>query len=129
VTIDELLADKPADVRETAHALRELINEIFPNAEERVNPGWRNITYGHAAARSAQLFGISPQEDRVNLYVFHGALLEDPAQLMEGTGKITRHVKVRSPEHARRPELRELMQSEMTLQRNAEPTIKQGAPP
>ncbi len=31
----------------------------------------------------------------VNVGFFHGALLEDPARLLEGTGKRTRHVKLR----------------------------------
>ncbi len=38
---------------------------------------------------------VNAFKDHVNVGFFHGALLEDPARLLEGTGKRMRHVKLR----------------------------------
>jgi len=38
---------------------------------------------------------VNAFSDHVNVGFFHGAMLDDPAGLLEGTGKRMRHVKVR----------------------------------
>ena len=38
---------------------------------------------------------VNAFRDHVNVGFFHGALLRDPARLLEGTGKRMRHVKLR----------------------------------
>jgi hypothetical protein len=40
------------------------------------------------------VFVISPFKTHVNLGIVHGATLADPAGLLEGTGKVHRHVKL-----------------------------------
>jgi hypothetical protein len=39
---------------------------------------------------------VNAFKDHVNVGFFYGALLKDPARLLEGTGKRMRHVKLRS---------------------------------
>jgi hypothetical protein len=46
----------------------------------------------------------------VNLGFYYGAQLLDPEDLLEGTGKKLRHVKVREIAEVDRPALRELLQ-------------------
>ena len=41
------------------------------------------------------VFTVSPQRGYVNLGVARGASLDDPAGLMEGRGRVHRHVKIR----------------------------------
>jgi hypothetical protein len=45
----------------------------------------------------------------VNVGFFHGAMLDDPAGLLEGTGKRMRHVKLRFTQHVKAAALRELI--------------------
>jgi hypothetical protein len=45
----------------------------------------------------------------VNVGFFHGAALDDPARLLEGTGKRMRHVKLRWGEDVNEPALRALI--------------------
>lgn len=52
---------------------------------------------------------MSPYSKHVNLGIWGGADLPDPAGLLEGSGKAHRHVKVRRPDELERPELRALM--------------------
>lgn len=41
---------------------------------------------------------VGAYKNHVNVYFFFGALLDDPARLLEGTGKRGRHVKLRPGE-------------------------------
>jgi hypothetical protein len=45
----------------------------------------------------------------VNVGFFHGAMLDDPAGLLEGTGKRMRHVKLRWAQHVSAVALSELI--------------------
>jgi hypothetical protein len=45
----------------------------------------------------------------VNVGFFHGAMLDDPAGLLEGTGKRMRHVKLRWAQHVNAVALSELI--------------------
>ena len=95
-TLDDLLAKSDPDVRAIAHRARELVLAALPDAVEKVHMGWRNATFGVAPSMADQLFVISPLKSRVNLAIFTGAGLADPAGLLEGTGRSMRHVKVAS---------------------------------
>jgi len=53
----------------------------------------------------------------VTLGIGHGADLPDPGGLMEGTGRVHRHVKLRRPEDVDRPGLRELLAAAMAQER------------
>jgi hypothetical protein len=62
---------------------------------------------------------IMPHKMWVNLGFFQGATLADPADMMEGTGKKLRHVKLRSIEDAGRPEVRALVEESLAERRQA----------
>jgi len=55
------------------------------------------------------VFVISPYKEHVNLGIVNGASIDDPNILMEGKGKVHRHVKHQRIEQVRSPELKELM--------------------
>ena len=55
------------------------------------------------------MFVISPQREHVNLGIVKGAALDDPNNLMEGKGKVHRHVKLHRVEQVHDPELEQLM--------------------
>lgn len=52
---------------------------------------------------------VAAQDGYVNLGFYEGAHLEDPTDLLEGTGKSMRHVKIRSAAALEDPELAELV--------------------
>ena len=41
------------------------------------------------------MFTVSPQSTYVNVGIAGGASLDDPAGLLDGTGKVHRHLKIR----------------------------------
>lgn len=60
----------------------------------------------------------------VGIEFWRGTMLEDPAGLLEGTGKNLRHVKVRTAAEARAPALRALIRAAVRLDRSSEPRTR-----
>jgi hypothetical protein len=62
---------------------------------------------------------ILPYKSWVNLGFYRGAILEDPNNLLEGTGKNMRHIKIRSLEEVEQEEIRQLVQAALAERREA----------
>ena len=64
-------------------------------------------SYGVGRKKKSEHFCyISAQKDDVNLGFYYGAELPDPEELLQGTGKLLRHVKVRDAKAIRSRDLR-----------------------
>ena len=121
-TVEGLLKRYSPEVRRWAYALRKLVRAASPGVTERVYLGWRVIMYsrkksarGSPAKMSAMFCGIGPLRNGVNLYFHQGAKLPDPDDLLEGTGKGMRHVKIRSTKDIRAGAIRRLVRAAHTL--------------
>jgi hypothetical protein len=80
-----LLDDYPDAIRETGHALRDLIFRTVPGAVETIRPGWRWIAYSLPDGRRVRNFAwIGPERVHIHLGFEHGALLADPHRLLHG---------------------------------------------
>lgn len=108
-TLDDLLANSTPDVRALVHRARELVRAALPDAVEKVHLGWRNVMFGVSPAMADQLFVVQPLKERVNIALFTGTGIPDPAGLLEGTGKSMRHVKVATLAALDDPALRALL--------------------
>jgi hypothetical protein len=86
------------NVQAISEALQLLVKDVFPEAEEIFNPGWKNISYGNGKSRADKdlIVYIAPFKDSVNLGFYRGVNLPDPEQLLKGTGKQMRHVKLKT---------------------------------
>ncbi len=91
--------------------MREVVLRSVPAATEKVYPGWHNIGYSHGGRMKTQFCAIGPQKDRVNVYLFRGADLADPKDMLAGTGKHMRHVNVRTMKEARSAALKALIKA------------------
>ncbi len=104
-------------IREVALRTCDTVLAIFPDAVVTVddkNPRFgTTIGFGSTAGYKGLRFTVTPQRTHVTLGIAHGADLPDPSGLMEGTGRVHRHVKLRKPQDVDRPELRHLMASAM----------------
>ena len=121
-TFDDLLAERDAspEVAAIARRLRELVYDVLPEATEvvRLGDGASSLGLGEKKMSEAAVY-IAPLKDRVNFGFYRGAELEDPAGLLEGTGKKLRHVKVRSLAEAEDPALRLLVKRAVAERRAA----------
>lgn len=90
--VKEFLASHDDAVRDLALATRNQVLAIFPDAIETAEGN--DFGYGFDRGYKGLVFTISLTRAGVNLGVFGGASLEDPAGRLEGTGKVHRHVKI-----------------------------------
>ena len=104
--VDDFLTGRDGAVRSLVLASRDLVLEIFPDAVETAEGN--EFGYGFDSGYKGLVFTISLVRDGVNLGVFGGASLDDPTGLLEGTGKVHRHVKIRT-ESDLSTDLRELL--------------------
>ena len=108
--VERWVAEHRAPVPAILSACRTAILQEVPGLVEWIN-GWKRLAIGSAPKMNAVIFVLDPREDRVNLEIESGAFLDDPAGLLEGTGKTARHLKLRAPEDLDRPEVRALIRA------------------
>lgn len=110
-TFEELMEMTSPELQPVARDLRALIFGVDKDAVEIVRLGDRAATYGVGPKKMSEGYAyILPHNHWVNLGFFKGADLPDPDELLEGTGKKLRHVKIRSIADTRRPEVCELIE-------------------
>ena len=89
-TIDVWLRTQRHDVRPFVETWFARMRACGDDVRELMHDGCPTACLGDAA------FGyVNAYTDHVNVGFFFGALLKDPARLLEGTGKRGRHVKLR----------------------------------
>ena len=91
-------------------ALREIIAELHNDFYEVV---WKNqniASYGVGPKKMSEHYVyISLHKKHVNLGFYYGATLSDPNNLLEGTGKRLRHIKIKQRSEALTPEIKQLI--------------------
>jgi hypothetical protein len=99
-------------VEELGLAARAMILEIFPNLNtEQVDNTARVIGFGYSAKYVDTVCVVMPTKEGITLGIGFGSELPDPAKLMEGTGKVHRHVKLKSIADLKNPALKDLLKS------------------
>jgi len=87
-----------------AHRWFEVLRDCGDDVRELLHDGHPTACVADAA------FGyVNAFRDHVNVGFFRGAEIADPAGLLEGTGKLMRHVKLRSERDVDATALRELI--------------------
>jgi hypothetical protein len=90
---EALLEDFPPPMQVIAHRLRTMVKTAFPDAIERVRPGWHLIGYDLPARKKAVYFAyVAPESGHVHLGFEHGWAMADPHRLLQGRG-ITKQVR------------------------------------
>lgn len=85
------------DMKELARLTRSLIYEVLPEVVEVIWIKQKNAGYGTGIKKMSEHFcWIMPATNHVTLGFNYGAELPDPQKLLEGSGKLFRHCKVRS---------------------------------
>ena len=94
-SIEDWIARAPEDLVVVLHRLRELIQDLPAQLEERVK--WSQPCYGIGKANA---FNLDWHPGHVTLQLWAGAHLPDPEAIVEGSGKDLRHVKINSSKFA-----------------------------
>jgi Domain of unknown function (DU1801) len=105
--VEQLLASQDPQVADLAREVCGLVLNMYPDAVVSVDGG--DIGFGTGSGYKGLVFVVSPHSNHVTLGLVGGAGLPDPARLMEGKGKVHRHVKIRQSNDLTMPALRDLM--------------------
>jgi len=109
-------ATAPA-VADIARALRVTVLEGFAGAVETFDRSDGLLAFGTGGSMRDFWFAIIPHKAHVNLQLADGAVLPNPDDRIEGTGKRVRHVKARSVDDARAPWLRAAIAAQVGYRR------------
>lgn len=108
--VQQFLDSLPSRQRESVVALRDLIHETVPDAEETLL--WGGISY-HTPWIGGRVKGalcqISAKRGEVRLDFIHGIRLADPANLLHGDRLSKRYVSISTVTEAQRPEIAALI--------------------
>jgi len=109
--VANLLASSTPEVRNLALAARTFVLEMIPNVTETVDVKARMIGYGYGPRYADQVCMLMPTKAGVNLGIAYAMELPDPKKLLEGTGKLHRHVKLKSKSDLGTAALRALLEA------------------
>lgn len=104
-SLDAYYEAVPTRHRGTVDAVRRVVSEVHPDAEETLK--WNQPTF---VLDGENRFYIAWYEDHVNLGIFAGADVDDPDGLLDGTGKAMRHVAFHDAEAVGDPAVRALVE-------------------
>lgn len=110
-SFEQSIATFPKEIQELARETRKMVHSILPGVVEVVWVQQKNTGFGTGPKKNTEHFcWLMPASKHVTLGFNYGAELPDPDKLLEGTGKLFRHVKIRSSEQLRRKDLLNLVQ-------------------
>jgi hypothetical protein len=109
MSYQELLARFDPPIQELARMLRERLLQQIPGAVETVDD--ENIGLGFGTGYKGLVFVITPRPGYVMLGIAGGASFSDPEGLLQGKGKVHRHIKFHRISDLENPALEPLIQS------------------
>ena len=108
---EEMVADSPKPIRELALASRALIFDVLPQTVEVVWPQQRTAGYGTGPKKMTEQFcWLAPYQEHVVFGFYYATELPAPEGLLEGTGGLMRHAKIRTHADLENPALRRLVE-------------------
>lgn len=108
----QILQQYSPDICVIATEVRALIFEVLPQTVEVPWVVQKIVGYGTGYKKMSEHFcWIQPNKNHVNLGFNYGAELPDPDKLLEGTGKLFRHVKMRSLDDVRCLSIKHLLEA------------------
>ena len=109
--IEKFLTGYAAEVRGLALAARDFLAAALPGAEETLDETAKVIGYGYGPGYKGVVCTLLLSKTGVKLGIAHGASLPDPRQLMQGEGKVHRHVPLRTTSDLKQPGLKALLKA------------------
>ncbi|HEU0074053.1 MAG TPA: DUF1801 domain-containing protein [Dehalococcoidia bacterium] len=93
VSPEAILEPFSPEIAELVDRIRLLVRDTVPVLTETGYPGWRAVAFRHPVA--GYVCGAFPSDDSVKFLFEQGVHLDDPAAILQGSTKQTRHVVLR----------------------------------
>jgi hypothetical protein len=103
INLDQYLSSYNGEISLIAQDLRNMILELVPDMDEVIK--WKNLFY----EKNGFVCAIVLHKDHVNLQFARGTEINDPAKMLEGTGKKIRHVKIYNSNQINTEQLKNLI--------------------
>ncbi len=117
---EDVLAAARPELRPVCQSLRDLITALDADFVEVVWPKQKIASFGLGPKKMTEHYAyIAVYGSYVNLGFYHGASLPDPAGLLEGSGKVLRHVKLRDVPATQAIAITELLQRAIAERKRA----------
>jgi hypothetical protein len=107
--IDTLLRSYPEDVQMLVRQARNTLREWLPKASEAVDASARMLAYGYGPGYKGMVCTLILSKSGVKLGLVGGAALADPRGLLAGTGKVHRHIQLRTVPDLQQAGLKQLV--------------------
>jgi len=92
-------------------AARDLLAEALPGATETLDGSAKLLAYGYGPGYKGLVCTLLLSQTGVKLGISRGSKLPDPKQLMQGSGKVHRHVQLRTTADLKQPGLKPLLKA------------------
>jgi predicted DNA-binding protein (MmcQ/YjbR family) len=126
MVLEALLEGHSPLLGELARAARDLILEVHPGAHQVVEEGWGGyLLFQQVAEAGSTVCWLSVHQRHLSLGFSQAQNLQDRAGLLQGKGKFSRHIKLKSRADLARPEVRDLL--EQAWRGQPEPAFLVGA--
>ncbi len=109
--LDDFLSLYPAGVKDIALAARELVVQTVPNATETVDRTARLVGYALGRGYKNTICTLLMSQTGVKVGILRATELPDPDGLLQGSGKVHRHVQLRSVADVAKPGLKQLLEA------------------
>jgi len=109
LAIDKLLRSYPEDVQILARQARKQLREWLPDASEGVDAPARMLAYSYGPGYKGMVCTLLLSKSGVKLGLVGGAALADPRGLLAGSGKVHRHVQLRTVRDLQQTGLKQLV--------------------
>ena len=109
--VETFLAAYPAEVGDLARAARRLLDGTLPGAAETLDESAKVVGYSYGPGYKGLVCTLILSRSGVKLGIVRGSELADPKQLMQGSGKVHRHVQLRTIADLKRPGLKPLLKA------------------
>jgi Domain of unknown function (DU1801) len=122
ITASGLISKVPTAVRPTVQAARRMVRSVAPEATEIIYMSepprsksymWKLLRY---ALDGKNVVGIGTFSKHSSLFFYRGRELGDGSGLLEGSGKDSRFITLRSPAEAERPAVKRMVQNAFKLE-------------
>jgi Domain of unknown function (DU1801) len=108
---EQVLGSYAPEIQNLALAARDFVLEMIPDISQMVDVKARIIGFGYSEHYADQVCMLMPTKAGVNLGIAYAIELPDPKKLLEGTGKLHRHVKLKSESDLGNPALKNLLKA------------------
>ena len=112
--IDEFLSNYSEEVFTNTLSLREVLFANLPKVIEQIDLPAKMIAYCYGQKYAEMICTIIPSKKGLKLGFYKGVDLPDPDKLLEGTGKISRYVEIKSAEQIKSPAIKKLIGSALS---------------